>query len=138
MNKLAIAAALTAAISVHPALAADSRNNQPSTADQISNAASDAWSWLKKESKAAWDATSKAFNTAIETPHRKIIIGTDLPSAISGKRLLGAPLENAREGKVGSISDLVFGSDSHLAAVVVSQGGFLGIGAEHDRLNRNS
>ena len=58
--------------------------------------------------------TAECFNTAIETPHRKIIIGTDLPSAISGKRLLGTPLENAREGKVGSISDLVFGSDSRL------------------------
>jgi len=72
---------------------------------------------------------------ADETPRRKIIITTDLPSAISGKRLLGTSIENAAgEGKVGSISDLVFGSDARLAAVIVAEGGFLGIGADHVQL----
>ena len=132
MKKFLIASAIATAIAIPAAIAADhAPTNPPSTADQVSNAASGAWSWLKKESKAAWGATTKAFNTAILTPTRKIIITTDLPSAISGKRLLGTPLENAREGKVGSISDLVFGGDSRLAAIVVAEGGFLGIGADH-------
>jgi len=132
MKKLLIASAIAGALAMPAAIAADhAPGNPPSTADKVSDAASSAWSWLKKESKAAWDATTKAFNTAIETSTRKIIITTDLPSAISGKRLLGTPLESSREGKVGSISDLVFGGDSRLAAIVVAQGGFLGIGADH-------
>jgi uncharacterized protein YrrD len=126
----AIAAALMAVVPIAYATAAETNRGQPSTADQVSQAASDAWSWLKKETRAAWNATSKAFNSAIETRHT-LIISSELPTAISGKRLLGTSLENGRDGKIGSISDLVFGSDSRVDAVVVSEGGFLGIGAEH-------
>ena len=134
MRKLLIGAALAAAVAIPVAMAAE-HSNQPTTAQQVSDAAADAWSWLKKESRAAWNAATAAFNTAIETPRRKIIITTDLPSAISGKRLLGTSIENAAgEGKVGSISDLVFGSDARLAAVIVAEGGFLGIGADHVQL----
>ena len=126
MKKIVIAVALIAAAPISYAVAAE----QPTTAQQMSNAASDAWQWLKKETKAAWDATSKAFSSAIET-RKTLIISQELPTAVSGKRLLGTPLENGRDGKVGNISDLVFGGDSRLDAVVVSEGGFLGIGADN-------
>jgi hypothetical protein len=129
MRKVTIAAALIVAAAPVAYVAAADHNNQPTTSQQVSQAASDAWQWLKKETKAAWDATSKAFSSAIETRHT-LIISKELPTAISGKRLLGAPLENGRDGKVGSISDLVFGGDSRVDAVVVSEGGFLGIGAD--------
>ena len=132
MNRFLIIGAVAGALAAPAAMAAEpAKSNPPTAAEQVSDAAADAWSWLKKESRSAWDAATKAFNTAIETPRRKIIITTDLPTAVSGKRLLGTPLENAREGKVGSISDLVFNGDNRLAAVVVAEGGFLGIGADH-------
>ena len=128
MRKVIIAAALiVAAAPIAYVVAAD--RNQPTTGEQVSQAASDTWQWLKKETKSAWDATSKAFSSAIET-RRTLIISKELPSAVSGKRLLGTPLENGRDGKVGTISDLVFGGDSRIDAVVVSEGGFLGIGAD--------
>lgn len=134
MRKIIIAAALIAAVPVAYTIAAD--RNQPTTAEQVSQAASDAWQWLKKESKAAWDATSKAFSSAIET-RRTLIISQELPSAVSGKRLLGTSLESGRDGKVGSISDLVFGGDSRIDAVVVAEGGFLGIGADQVPMKPN-
>ena len=133
MRKIIIVAALIAAAPLASAIAAD---RQPSTADQVSQSASDAWQWLRKESRAAWDATSKAFSSAIET-RKTLIITQELPTAISGKRLLGTSLENGRDGKVGSISDLVFGGDSRLDAVVVAEGGFLGIGADHVPMKPN-
>ena len=135
MRKIILAAALIAAAPVAYVVAAD-RNNQPTTADQISQAASDAWQWLKKESKAAWDATSKAFSSAIET-RKTLIVSQELPGAVSGKRLLGTSLENGRDGKVGRISDMVFGGDSRLDAVVVEEGGFLGIGADQVPMKPN-
>jgi hypothetical protein len=125
MRKALVAAALIVCAQTAVAVAAE----QPSTADQVSQAASDAWQWLKKETRAAWEATTKAFNQAIET-RKTLIITNELPNAISGKRLLGTSLENARDGKIGSISDLVFGGDARLDAVVVSEGGFLGLGAD--------
>ncbi len=130
MRKAFIVATLLVAAPAAFALAAESDRPQPTTADQVSQAASDAWKWLKKESYSAWQTTTKAFNSAIET-RKTLIVSTELPSAISGKRLLGTSLENGRDGKVGSISDLVFGGDARLDAVVVAEGGFLGIGAEH-------
>jgi len=134
MRKIIIAAALIAAAPIAAAIAAD--RNQPTTADQVSQAASDTWQWLKKETKAAWDATSKAFSQAIET-RKTLIITQELPTAISGKRLLGTSLENGRDGKVGAISDLVFGGDARLDAVVVAEGGFLGIGADQVPMKPN-
>src|SRR5262249_48887630 len=126
-RKIIFVAALIAAAPVAYVVAADQK--QPTTSEQMSQAASDTWQWLKKETKAAWDATSKAFSSAIETRHT-LIINKELPNAVSGKRLLGTSLENGKDGKVGSISDLVFGGDSRVDAVVVSEGGFLGIGAD--------
>jgi uncharacterized protein YrrD len=46
---------------------------------------------------------------------------------VSAKALIGTPIENTKEGRVGSISDVVLGADSHVDAIVVSDGGFLGI-----------
>jgi hypothetical protein len=131
MRKTIILAALVAAAPMASAIAAE-----PTTAEQISQSASDAWQWLKKETKAAWDATSKAFSQATET-RKTLIIAQELPTAISGKRLLGTSLENGRDGKVGSISDLVFGGDARLDAVVVAEGGFLGIGADQVPMKPN-
>jgi hypothetical protein len=134
MRKIILAAALIAAAPVAYVVAAD--RNQPTTAEQVGDAMSDAWQWLKKESKAAWDATSKAFSSAIET-RKTLIISQELPGAVSGKRLLGTSLENGRDGKVGRISDMVFGGDSRLDAVVVEEGGFLGIGADQVPMKPN-
>ena len=136
MKRTIIVATLIVAAPVLYAQAAETNRSQPTAAEQVSQGASDAWKWLKKESYAAWDATTKAFNTSIET-RKTLILNTELPAAISGKRLLGTSLENGRDGKVGAISDLVFGGDSRLDAVVVSEGGFLGIGAEQVPMKPN-
>jgi hypothetical protein len=38
------------------------------------------------------------------------------------------PIENAKEGRVGSIADLVLAQDNTISAIIVSDGGFLGVG----------
>jgi hypothetical protein len=57
-----------------------------------------------------------------------VVVATALPGALSGKQLIGTPIENKKEGRVGSIADLVLGQDSRVDAIIVSDGGFLGLG----------
>lgn len=128
MKRLIVAAGLSAALLASTSVVTWAE--EKTTSEQISDAASDAWEWLKKGAQDAWTAATTAFDEAIVTPDREIIVGKDLPSAISGKKLLGTPIENAKDGTVGRLSDVVFGTDSRLDAVVVAEGGFLGIGAD--------
>jgi hypothetical protein len=109
-----------------PAFAAD---NNKSTGDKIADAASDAWKALKKGAREAWDATVNAFDAMTEGT-KDILLPAALPSALSGKQLIGTSVENATEGKVGRISDVVIGNDNYMDAFVVEDGGFLGIGAD--------
>jgi len=104
------------------AMAAD----KPAT-ETVADAANDAWSSFKTGAKEAWDATVQAFDDATRKSQQDILLPKALPGALSGKTLIGTPIENAKEGRVGSISDLVLGKDQRVDAIVVSDGGFLGI-----------
>jgi len=95
--------------------------------ESVSEAAGDAWASFKRGAKDAWDATVKAFDDMTRASQQDIVLPKALPGALSGKALIGTPIENAKEGRVGSISDLVLTQDQHVAAIVVSDGGFLGI-----------
>lgn len=86
------------------------------------------WQALKEGAYDAWQATTNAFDEMTRKSQQDVVLASALPGAISGKQLLGTPIENVKEGRVGSVSDLVLGKDSHVDAVVVSDGGFLGIG----------
>lgn len=107
---------------VAPLTLANAAEQQP-----LSEQASDAWASLQKGAKETWDATVKAFDDATRASQQDIVLPKALPGAISAKTLIGTPIENAKEGRVGSISDLVLGNDNRVDAVVVSDGGFLGI-----------
>jgi hypothetical protein len=95
--------------------------------DTVAEAASDAWASFKQGAKEAWDATVQTFDEATRKSQQDIVLPKALPGALSGKTLIGTPIENAKEGRVGSISDLVLGKDQRVDAIVVSDGGFLGI-----------
>jgi hypothetical protein len=127
VKRFIVAASVGVAILTLPVAA---WSEEKTTAEEISDAAWNAWEWIKDTSQAAWDSATSAFDTAIETTDRQIIVGKDLPQAISGKKLLGTPIENAKDGTVGRLSDIVYGDDNRLDAVVVAEGGFLGIGAD--------
>jgi len=98
------------------------------TAAKPSDALTERWKALKEGAYEAWQATTHAFDEMTRKSQQDVVLATALPGAISGKQLLGTPIENVKEGRVGSVSDLVLGKDSHVDAIVVSDGGFLGIG----------
>ncbi|MEQ1753871.1 MAG: PRC-barrel domain-containing protein [Micropepsaceae bacterium] len=122
----AITAVALIAATPLPAFAAD---NTKSTGDQIIDAASAAWKALKKGAREAWDATVKAFDSMTEGT-KDIMLPAALPSALSGKQLIGTTVQNSTEGKVGRIADVVVGNDNFMDAFIVEDGGFLGIGAD--------
>lgn len=110
-----------------PAYAAD---NNKTTGEQIADAASDAWNALKKGARDAWNATVKAFDSLMEGT-KEIVLPAALPGSVSGKQLIGTPVENVQQKeRVGRISDVIVGKDNYLDAFVVEDGGFLGIGAD--------
>lgn len=97
-------------------------------ATKPTDALTERWNAFKEGAYEAWQATTNAFDEMTRQSQQDVVLATALPGAISGKQLLGTPIENVKEGRVGSISDLVLGKDSHVDAIVVSDGGFLGIG----------
>jgi hypothetical protein len=122
----ALTALALIAASPLPAFAAD---NNKSTGDQIADSASAAWKALKKGAREAWDATAKLFDTMADGT-KDIMLPAALPSALSGKQLIGTSVENTTQGKVGRISDVVIGNDNFMDAFIVEDGGFLGIGSD--------
>lgn len=126
----ALLAAFAAIVLLLTAPAPFAAENDKTTSQQISDAASDAWKALKDGARAAWDATVKAFDSLMEGT-QPIVLPAALPSALSAKQLIGTRVENVKQqDSIGRISDVVVGRDNYLDAFVVEDGGFLGIGAD--------
>jgi hypothetical protein len=128
MKILLVSTSALALILLTPfAIAADKPAASKTTGETVAEAANDAWASFKEGAKDAWDSTVKAFDDMTRSSQTDIILPKALPGALSGKALIGTPIENAKEGRVGSISDLVLGQDQRVDAIVVSDGGFLGV-----------
>ena len=132
MRRLLVSASAIALLCAAPyAVASFAADQKPaaekSTTEKAGETVSDAWASFKQGAKDAWDATVKTFDDMTRSSQQDIVLPKALPGAISAKTLIGTPIENAKEGRVGSISDLVLGNDQRVDAVVVSDGGFLGI-----------
>lgn len=129
MNRLMISAAAIALIvpASFVVVAAAPKEKPVQQSAEQTDTVSEAWKSLKEGAYDAWQATVHAFDEMTRKSQQDLVVATALPGAISGKQLIGTPIENAKEGRVGSISDLVLGKDNHVDAIVVSDGGFLGI-----------
>jgi hypothetical protein len=53
------------------------------------------------------------------------------PADMVSSSIVGAPIYNAKEEKVGEVADLVLADGDRVAGVVASVGGFLGIGESY-------
>lgn len=53
------------------------------------------------------------------------------PGQIRASKLIGAKVEDNQSNDVGKVSDIVIGRDGRVAAVVLSTGGFAGIGSKY-------
>jgi PRC-barrel domain len=133
MNRLMITAATIALL--FPASAAYSTpvpkekpvQQSAQSTDKATDTLSEAWRSLQAGAYDAWQATANAFDEMARKSQQDLILATALPGSFSGKQLIGTPIENAKEGRVGSISDLILGKNDHVDAIIVSDGGFLGI-----------
>jgi len=87
-----------------------------------------AWGAVQDRAHSAWTATASTLGELTRKPQKRIEVASALPGAMSARLLIGAPVENSKEGRIASVADLVLGKDSRIDAVVISDGGFLGIG----------
>ncbi|HVC52208.1 MAG TPA: PRC-barrel domain-containing protein [Stellaceae bacterium] len=53
------------------------------------------------------------------------------PGQIRASKLIGSKVEDSQNNDVGKVSDIVIGHDGRVAAVVLSTGGFAGIGTKY-------
>jgi uncharacterized protein YrrD len=129
MSRLMIsAAAIALLVPAGAAFGAPTPKEKPAQQSaQPADTMSEAWQSLKTGAYDAWQATAHAFDEMTRKSQQDLIVATALPGAISGKQLIGTPIESVKEGRVGSVADLVFGKDNRVDAIVVSDGGFLGI-----------
>ncbi len=78
---------------------------------------------------------------ATGAPHQapEMFLGSAPANGLSAEKLLGKSVKNrANDEEVGSVEDLILDHDGKLVAVVVSVGGFLGIGDKDVALSWDS
>ena len=127
MTSCAIAALCVAPLATGAFAAEQLRGAQKTTGEKVGETLSDGWAAFTKGAKQTWDATVVAFDDMTRKTQQDIILPSALPGALSAKAIIGTPIVSEKEGRVGSISDVVLGKDSRVDAIVVSDGGFLGV-----------
>jgi sporulation protein YlmC with PRC-barrel domain len=68
-------------------------------------------------------------STSATSPSQRNTVLTDTGD-VRASKLIGAAVYNDRDEKVGSVDDLVLGKDNKADDVIVSVGGFLGMGTK--------
>ena len=84
------------------------------------------WPYTAGDNRAAAPADRTASATATESTGDFNVRG-----AVSGNALIGAKVHNAEKETVGSIEDVYLDAKGAVDSVVVSVGGFLGVGTKH-------
>jgi sporulation protein YlmC with PRC-barrel domain len=66
-----------------------------------------------------------------QTPTPKVVTSTvRLEDGIRASKIIGAPVYNTQNERIGDVSDLYLGKQSQIAMSVIQVGGFLGIGGK--------
>jgi sporulation protein YlmC with PRC-barrel domain len=76
-------------------------------------------------------ATHETRSTPVPTttPSQRNVVLTD-QSDVRASKLIGSSVYNDRNEKIGSVDDVVLGKDNKADAVILSVGGFLGMGSK--------
>ncbi len=86
---------------------------------------------------AATTSGSKSADTTKPAAPAAAIIPTQEQGQLTADNLIGMEVRNPQDEKVGEIEDLVLDSDMKVVGVVVSVGGFLGMGKHDVALSRD-
>ncbi len=132
MKNLAVTALLAGSMLAGPALAQD-RAQQPSPAPQTEpmKAPAAGTAMPATANGAAAGATGSGGMTMADTATAKIKFVTAKPAEVTSSKLVGKTLYNKQNENVGQIEDLVIDNGRTVSGVVVSVGGFLGMGERH-------
>ena len=80
---------------------------------------------------------AKSADTSTPAPPASAVIPAQEQSQLTADNLIGLDVRNPQDEKVGEIEDLVLDSDMKVVGVVVSVGGFLGMGKHDVALTRD-
>jgi len=75
--------------------------------------------------------------TGATTTTKPAVIAAQEPSQLTADHLIGMDVRNPQNDKIGEIEDLLLDADMRVVGVVVSAGGFLGMGDRNVALNRD-
>lgn len=125
MNKFVATSLITGALFVGPALAQDNAAQPP--ADAKTN------QMKTPEAGTAMPSSTGGMSgmTMADTATAKIKFVTAKPAEVTSTKLVGKNLYNKKDETVGQIEDLVIDNGKTISGVVVSVGGFLGMGERY-------
>src|SRR5688572_26832226 len=86
-------------------------------------------------------ALAPTFGQAADAPRTTSgAAATTAPDSVSpanAQKLIGRPVVNAQNETIGEVDSVMMGSNGRIAALIVSIGGFLGVGERQARLDAN-
>jgi sporulation protein YlmC with PRC-barrel domain len=127
--KTLLATTLAAALLAGPALAQDKAAQPPADAQATPMKAPPAGAAMP--ATAGNTSTNTGGMTMADTATAKIKFVTAKPAEVTSSRLVGKNLYNNKNETVGEIEDLVIDNGRTVTGVVVSVGGFLGMGERY-------
>lgn len=132
MKNLALSVLLAGSILAAPALAQDKATQPPTDAQANPVKAPPAGTAMPAPPTGATaGATGSGSMTMADTATAKIKFVTAKPAEVTSSKLVGKNLYNKQNENVGQIEDLVIDQGRTISGVVVSVGGFLGIGERY-------
>lgn len=146
MRSRILASAAVAALLAAPAFAQSSGSTAPtapSSTESRSDSAAPATGSAAGSSATTPGASTaptsgaKSADSAKPTAPAQAIIPTQEQGQLTADNLIGMTVRNPQDEKVGTIEDLVLDTDMKVVGIVVSVGGFLGIGKHDVALNRD-
>ena len=131
MKKALISAIAASAILAMPALAQDKQAAQPANDPAKPMATPPAGTAMPATPNGGAMAAGAGGMTMADTATAKIKFVTAKPAEVTSSKLVGKNLYNNKNENVGEIEDLVIDNGKTVTGVVVSVGGFLGMGERY-------
>ncbi len=131
MKHTLISAIAASAMLTMPALAQDKQAAQPANDPAKPMAAPPAGTAMPATPNGGTMAAGAGGMTMADTATAKIKFVTAKPAEVTSSKLVGKNLYNNKNENVGEIEDLVIDNGKTVTGVVVSVGGFLGMGERY-------
>jgi sporulation protein YlmC with PRC-barrel domain len=108
-----------------------------STAQPSTTGGATTGSTTAQTGESSGSSSSMSSSTGQTAAGEEAIISQQQPGQVRADKVIGAKVTNPEEEKVGDVSDILLDEQGKVVGVILSVGGFLGIGDKHVAVNWN-